>query len=67
MARKLKGMIAVVTAGTSGIGLARAKCFSAEGARVFATGRRQAELDAVIAGIGPGATGVQTTPATQSQ
>ncbi|WP_158746930.1 SDR family oxidoreductase [Acidisphaera sp. L21] len=59
MPRKLEGKVAVVTGGTSGIGLATAKRFAAEGARVFVTGRRQAELDAAVAAIGPTATGVQ--------
>lgn len=55
---KLQGKIAVVTGGTSGIGLATAKRFADEGARVFITGRRQAELDAAVAAI-PHATGIQ--------
>ena len=55
---KLQGKIAVVTGGTSGIGLATAQRFAAEGARVFITGRRQAELDKAAASI-PGATGIQ--------
>jgi NAD(P)-dependent dehydrogenase (short-subunit alcohol dehydrogenase family) len=55
---KLQGKIAVVTGGTSGIGLATARRFAAEGARVFITGRRQAELDAAVTAI-PGATGIQ--------
>jgi hypothetical protein len=59
MARKLEGKIAIVTGGTTGIGLATAKRFAAEGAQVFVTGRRQTELDAAVAAIGPGATGVQ--------
>jgi NAD(P)-dependent dehydrogenase (short-subunit alcohol dehydrogenase family) len=63
MARKLEGKIAVVTGGTSGIGLATAKRFTAEGARVFVTGRRQAELDAAVATIGSRASGVQADSA----
>lgn len=55
---KLQGKVAVVTGGTSGIGLATAKLFAAEGARVFITGRRQTELDAAAAAI-PNATGIQ--------
>ena len=41
MAGKLDGRIALVTGGTSGIGLATAKRFVAEGAYVFITGRRE--------------------------
>lgn len=58
MARKLEGKIAVVTGGTSGIGLATAKQFAAEGAYVFVTGRRKGELDGAVGAIG-NATGVQ--------
>jgi len=58
MTRKLEGKIAVVTGGTSGIGLATAKQFAAEGAHVFITGRRKKELDDAVAAIG-NATGVQ--------
>jgi NAD(P)-dependent dehydrogenase (short-subunit alcohol dehydrogenase family) len=56
---KLEGKIAVVTGGNSGIGLATAKRFVAEGAYVFITGRRQAELDAAVKLIGSNVTGVQ--------
>jgi NAD(P)-dependent dehydrogenase (short-subunit alcohol dehydrogenase family) len=56
---KLKGKIAVITGGSSGIGLATAEQFVAEGAYVYITGRRQKELDAAVAQIGRNVTGVQ--------
>ena len=43
---ELTGKVAVVTGANSGIGLATAKRFAREGARLFITGRRQPELDA---------------------
>jgi NAD(P)-dependent dehydrogenase (short-subunit alcohol dehydrogenase family) len=47
--KKLEGKVAVITGGTSGIGLATAQRFvSEEGAYVFITGRRQSELDAAV-------------------
>jgi NAD(P)-dependent dehydrogenase (short-subunit alcohol dehydrogenase family) len=49
---RLKGKIAVVTGGSSGIGLATARRFVEEGAFVFITGRRQSELDKAVASIG---------------
>lgn len=58
MKRKLEGKIAVVTGGTTGIGLAVAKRFVSEGAHVIITGRRQAELDAAVMAIGD-ATGIR--------
>ena len=66
MARKLEGKIAVVTGGTTGIGLATAKRFAEEGAQVFITGRRQAALDAAVAAIGPTATGIKADSANLS-
>ncbi len=56
---KLDGKIAVITGGSSGIGLAAAKRFVAEGAYVFITGRRRAELDAAVRDIGSNVTAVQ--------
>ena len=58
--RKLDGKVALVTGGTSGIGLATAKQFVAEGAYVFITGRRQTELDAAVETIGKNVTGIQS-------
>jgi NAD(P)-dependent dehydrogenase (short-subunit alcohol dehydrogenase family) len=56
---KLEGKIALITGGTSGIGLATAKQFVHEGAFVFITGRREPELAAAVKEIGSHVTGVQ--------
>lgn len=55
----LQGKIAVITGGSSGIGLATAKRFVKEGAYVFITGRRQSELDKAVAEIGSNVTAIQ--------
>src|SRR3989440_7448933 len=55
---KLEGKTALITGGTSGIGLATAKAFVNEGAYVFITGRREAELAAAVKEIGRNVTGV---------
>jgi NAD(P)-dependent dehydrogenase (short-subunit alcohol dehydrogenase family) len=59
MSKKLEGKVAVITGGNSGIGLATARRFVAEGAHVFITGRRQAELDEAVRQIGRHVTAVQ--------
>lgn len=56
---KLANKIALVTGGSSGIGLATAKLFAEQGATVFITGRREAELDAAVASIGDNAVAVR--------
>ena len=56
---KLEGKIALVTGGNSGIGLATAKKFVAEGAYVFITGRREKELRAAAKQIGKNVSAVQ--------
>ena len=57
--KKLQGKVAVITGGTTGIGLATARLFVKEGAYVFITGRRQKELDEAVKAIGSNVTGVQ--------
>jgi len=59
MEKRLTKKVAVVTGGSAGIGLGAAKCFVAEGAQVFITGRRQSELDKAVAEIGRNVTAVR--------
>jgi len=59
MSGKLEGKIALVTGGSSGIGLATAQRFAKEGAHVFITGRRKPELDAALKAIGGRAAAVK--------
>ncbi len=59
MNKQLDGKIALVTGGTSGIGLATAQVLADQGAQVFITGRRQAELNAAVDAIGAAATGIR--------
>jgi NAD(P)-dependent dehydrogenase (short-subunit alcohol dehydrogenase family) len=56
---RLTGKVAVITGGSSGIGLATAKKFAEEGAYVFITGRRESELEKAKATIGQNVTTVQ--------
>jgi NAD(P)-dependent dehydrogenase (short-subunit alcohol dehydrogenase family) len=60
MTRKLENKVAVVTGGSTGIGLGIAQELAEHGARVFVTGRRQVELDTAVRAIGHGAIGVRS-------
>jgi NAD(P)-dependent dehydrogenase (short-subunit alcohol dehydrogenase family) len=66
MSQRLGGKIALITGATSGIGLATAKVFAAEGAKVFITGRRQDVLDKAVAEIGGDVTGIRADSASMS-
>ena len=56
---KLEGKIALVTGGSSGIGLATAKRFVEEDAYVFITGRREEELSVAVKEVGRNVTGIR--------
>jgi NAD(P)-dependent dehydrogenase (short-subunit alcohol dehydrogenase family) len=56
---KHHGKIALITGGTSGLGLATAQRLAVEGARVIVTGRRQPALEAAVEQIGHNATGIR--------
>src|ERR1035441_5612157 len=60
MTNELQDKVAVITGGSTGIGLAMAERFSSEGAHVYVTGRRQVELDAAVEAIGGNATDVRS-------
>ena len=59
MSTSFANKVALVTGASTGIGLASAKELAARGAKVYVTGRRQAELDAAVAAIGHAAVGIR--------
>ena len=67
MSTRLANKIALVTGGSTGIGLASAQVLAEQGAKVYITGRRQEELDAAVALIGPAATGIRADASVLSE
>jgi NAD(P)-dependent dehydrogenase (short-subunit alcohol dehydrogenase family) len=59
MSKKLEGKVAIITGGNSGMGLATARRFVAEGAHVYITGRRQKELNQAAEAIGTNVTAIR--------
>ncbi len=59
MSKKLEGKIALVTGGSTGIGLGSAKELVAQGAFVYITGRRQSALDEAVKTIGSNVTAIR--------
>lgn len=66
MTQRLGGKIALITGATSGIGLATAKVFAGEGAKVFITGRRQDVLDRAVAEIDGDVIGIRADSASMA-
>lgn len=67
MSTRLANKIALVTGGSTGIGLAAAQVLAEQGAKVYITGRRQEELDAAVALIGPAARGIRADASVLSE
>ncbi|PKR53263.1 SDR family NAD(P)-dependent oxidoreductase [Thalassospira marina] len=63
MTKQLDGKVALVTGGSTGIGLAAAQELAQQGAQVFITGRREEELNAAVQAIGGNATGIRADAA----
>ena len=64
--QSLKGRVALVTGGSTGLGFGAAKKLIEEGAFVYITGRRQAELDRAVGELGPSASAIQADAASKA-